>query len=137
MALTHLVDASVLKRLAKPAVREAVQHLLVSSRVGRASITDLEVGYSARTAREWDDVLGALAEMPRVATTQAHLDRALEVQRALASKSQRGRNVVDLLVAAGAEIAGLTVLHYDADFDRIAAVTGQPAEWVVPRGSVD
>lgn len=43
----------------------------------------------------------------------------------------------DLLIAAAAESLGLTVLHYDADFDRIAAVTGQPCEWVVPAGSVD
>jgi predicted nucleic acid-binding protein len=43
--------------------------------------------------------------------------------------------VPDLLAAAAAEERGLTMLHYDADFDRIAAVTGQPCEWVVPTGS--
>ena len=42
----------------------------------------------------------------------------------------------DLLIAAVAERAGLSVLYYDEDFDRIAAVTGQPTEWVVPRGSL-
>ena len=42
----------------------------------------------------------------------------------------------DLIVAAAAEAAGLKVLHYDADFDRIAAVTAQETEWVVPRGSL-
>jgi predicted nucleic acid-binding protein len=42
----------------------------------------------------------------------------------------------DLLIAACAESAGLTVLHYDADFDRIATLTHQPTQWVVPRGSV-
>ncbi len=31
---------------------------------------------------------------------------------------------------------GATILHYDADYDRIAAVTGQPTEWVAPRGSL-
>jgi predicted nucleic acid-binding protein len=41
------------------------------------------------------------------------------------------------LVAAAAEDANLVVLHYDADFDRIAAVTGQRCEWVVPAGSID
>jgi predicted nucleic acid-binding protein len=45
--------------------------------------------------------------------------------------------VPDLLVAAAAEGEGLIVLHYDADFDRIAAVTGQRSEWVVPAGSID
>jgi predicted nucleic acid-binding protein len=55
----------------------------------------------------------------------------------LAAKHQRGRKLPDLLIAAAAEANGLTVLHYDADFDRISAVTGQRCEWVVPSGSVD
>jgi predicted nucleic acid-binding protein len=59
------------------------------------------------------------------------------VQRLLASRHQRGRKVPDLLIAAAAEARGLTVMHYDSDFDQIAAVTGQPCEWVVPAGSVD
>lgn len=59
------------------------------------------------------------------------------MQRLLAAKNQRGRKVPDLLVAAAAEAEGLTVLHYDADFDLIAGVTGQPVEWVVGPGSVD
>jgi predicted nucleic acid-binding protein len=54
----------------------------------------------------------------------------------LAAKHQRGRKVPDLLVAAAAEAGGLTVLLYDADFDRIAIVTGQSCEWVVAAGSV-
>ncbi len=42
----------------------------------------------------------------------------------------------DLMVAGCAESAGLAVLHYDADYDRIAEATGQPTRWVLPRGSV-
>ena len=41
------------------------------------------------------------------------------------------RGIDDLIIAAAAEQAGLTVLHYDDDFDLIAEVTGQPMEWVV------
>lgn len=48
----------------------------------------------------------------------------------------RGASIPDLLIAAIAERTGLTVLHYDRDFDLIAAATGQRMEWVVPRGSV-
>ncbi len=55
----------------------------------------------------------------------------------LAAKHQRGRKVPDLLIAAAGEENGLVVLHYDADFDRIASVSGQSCEWVVPSGSVD
>lgn len=62
--------------------------------------------------------------------------RAIEVQGELARLGQHRLPIPDLIVAAAAEAAGLTVLHYDADFDRIAAITGQPVEWVVPRGSV-
>jgi len=55
----------------------------------------------------------------------------------LAERSQhRAVPLPDLLVAACAERAGLCVLHYDADFDRIAELTGQEARWIVPRGSV-
>ena len=42
----------------------------------------------------------------------------------------------DLLIAAVAEREHVTVLHYDSDYDHIAAITGQPAQWVIPRGTV-
>jgi predicted nucleic acid-binding protein len=54
----------------------------------------------------------------------------------LAANHQRGRKIPDLLVAAAAETRALTVLHYDADFERIASVTGQPCRWIVAAGSV-
>jgi predicted nucleic acid-binding protein len=73
----------------------------------------------------------------RVAIDQHAFDRALDVQALLADGGHhRGVSLPDLLIAAAAESAGLPVLHYDADYELIAAVTGQPAEWVVPRGSV-
>ncbi len=59
------------------------------------------------------------------------------MQRSLAQRSQRGRKIPDLLVAAAAEELDLAVLHYDADFDLIATVTGQRCQWVVPAGSVE
>ena len=76
--------------------------------------------------------------MPRaeVSTSQC-VRRALEVQGMFAERSQhRGVSLPDLLVAACAELAGLTVLHYDKDFERIAKLTGQPVRWIVARGSV-
>jgi predicted nucleic acid-binding protein len=66
------------------------------------------------------------------------VDRALEAQARLAKHSQHhGIQFPDLIIAACAESAGLTVLHYDADYERIAEVTGQSVQWVVPRGTVD
>jgi predicted nucleic acid-binding protein len=137
MALTHLTDTSVLTRLARPEVRTAIQSRTERGELARAAISDLEVGYSARSAVEWDRLTEALELFDLIETTTEHVRRAKQVQRLLASKHQRGRKVPDLLIAAAAEAEGLIVLHYDADFDRIAAVTGQRSEWIVPPGSVD
>ena len=137
MALTFLVDTSVIKRLGRAAVREAVEPLAAAGRLGRAAISDLEVGYSARNAGEWDRLMGALDAFDPVETSAGHLRRALQVQRLLAQRSQRGRKIPDLLIAAAAEELDVAVLHYDADFELIASVTGQRDQWVVPAGSVD
>ena len=137
MALNFLVDTSVIKRLDVAEVRAVVEPLALAGEVGRAAICDLEVGYSARTAREWDHLVGALGVFVRVETTAGHIRRALQVQRLLCVRSRRGRKIPDLLVAAAAEELDVAVLHYDADFDLIAAVTGQRCKWVVTAGSVD
>lgn len=137
MALTHLVDTSVLKRLGRPEVRAVVEPLAEAGRVARPRICDLEVGYSARNVREWDQLIEDLDAFQAIDTTATHLHRALQVQRLLASVSQRGRKLPDLLVAAAAEGLNLAVLHYDAGFDLIASVTGQRCTWVVPAGSVE
>jgi predicted nucleic acid-binding protein len=137
MALTHLVDTSVLTRLAQPSVRAALEPLVVRVEVARAGVSDLEVGFSAPNGRAWDVLVSALSSFPLVETTETHVRRARQVQRLLAERGLKGRKVPDLLVAAAAEERGLVVLHYDADFDLIAGVTGQPAQWIVPAGSFD
>jgi predicted nucleic acid-binding protein len=137
VALTHLVDTSVLTRLDQPPIRAAIEARAAAGELARAGISDLEIGYSARSAAEWDRLLEALLVFELVETTSEHLRRARRVQRLLAAKHQRGRKVPDLLIAAAAEARDLSLLHYDADFDRIAAVTGQACEWVVPAGSAD
>ncbi len=137
MALTHLVDTSVLTRLGNPAVRAVVEPLAAAGSLARAGISDLEIGYSARNAREWDRLTGALDTFTLIATDAAHVRRARHVQRLLASRGQKGRKIPDLLVAAAAEDADLTVLHYDTDFELIARATGQRCEWVMRAGTVD
>ncbi len=64
------------------------------------------------------------------------MKKALQVQSELARTGHHRLPIPDLIIAAVAEAKGLTVLHYDADYDRIAEVTGQDAEWIVPRRSV-
>jgi predicted nucleic acid-binding protein len=137
MALTHLLDTSVITRLSRPEIRAAIEPRAQLAQLARAGISDLEIGYSARNASEWDRLVGALDVFELIETTAEHVVRARRVQRLLATKHQRGRKVPDLLIAAAADARGLAVLHYDSDFDQIAAVTGQACEWVVPAGSID
>jgi len=137
VALTYLVDTSVLKRLGRPEVRDVIGPLAATGQLGRPTNCDLEVGYSARNSEERARLIHALGAFDEVPTTAEHVTRALQVQRLLAQGSQRGRKIPDLLIAAAAEALGVTVLHYDADFDLIASVTRQRCTWVVPAGSVD
>ncbi len=135
MAVSYLVDTSVLTRLATATVRERLRDL-ASEGLHRASITDLEIGFSARNGVEWDRLSNAVAAFDLIETEEHHFRRAHHVQRMLAENGLKGRKIPDLLIAAIAESASLSVLHYDADFDHIASITGQRAEWIVPRGTI-
>lgn len=138
MALTYLADTSVLARVAKhDEVRSRIRQLMRTSSLSRCTISDLEIGASARNAHEWDTLLHANRTLVAVDIDPGDVVRAGGVQRALASAGLRGRKLPDLLIAAAAERRGLSVLHYDRDFEFISEVTGQPHEWVVPRGSID
>jgi predicted nucleic acid-binding protein len=135
---TLLADKSALtRRETRPEVREALEPLLLAGDVATCGIVDLELLYSATSRATYRALAEALRGMPRVPMDEADLRRAQEVQAMLAERSQhRAVPLPDLLVAACAERAGLAVLHYDADYERIAALTGQPVRWIVPRGSV-
>ena len=103
MALTHLIDTSVISRLSAGAVRAVPEPLALAGQLGRAGITDLEVGYGRRNAHEWDQDMADLSIFELVETTADHVRRARQVQRLLAVRSQRGRKIPDLLIAAAAE----------------------------------
>jgi predicted nucleic acid-binding protein len=134
----YLADKSALtRRETRPEVREVVEPLLLAGRIATCGIVDLELLFSAPDPETYAELARVLRALPRVPVTEPAVDRALEVQGLLAAGSQhRAVPLPDLLVAACAERAGLTVLHSDADFDRIAAVTDQPMQWVVARGTV-
>lgn len=135
---TFLADKSALtRRETRPEVREVLEPLLVAGEIATCGIIDLELLYSARDRATYRSLVEALRGMPRAPLDEDAVNRALGVQAMLAERSQhRAVPLPDLLVAACAESAGLTVLHYDADFDRIAELTGQPTQWIVERGSV-
>ena len=114
-----------------------IEPLLLAGRIATCGIVDLELLYSAPSPASYAGLAETLRAMPRVPVTDRSVGRALEVQALLASQSQhRSVPLPDLLIAACAEAAELIVLHYDADYERIARVTGQAVQWVVPRGSV-
>ena len=135
---TFLADKSALaRRQARVEVREVLDPLLLQGEVATCGIVDLEMLYSATSPATYRALADALRGMPRAPLDEECVRRALEVQAMLAKRSQhRAVPLPDLLIAACAERARLTVLHYDADFDRIAKLTGQPVQWVVARGSV-
>lgn len=134
-----LADTSALARSDRPEVADRLGPLLQDHRVATCTIVALELGRGTRSFRHHEATRFQISTVYRhVPVDQRALDRALEVQAALARRGHhRGVPVADLAIAAAAEQAGLIVLHYDADFDRIARVTRQPVEWVVPRGSID
>lgn len=98
----------------------------------------LELGVGARNTQDYASQLAWIrAGTHQVAITPEVETRTVAVQGLLAARGQhRSARLADLIIAAAAEANGLTVLHYDSDYDIIAAVTGQPVEWVVERGSV-
>jgi predicted nucleic acid-binding protein len=135
---TFLADKSALtRRQARVEVREALDPLLLAGEIATCGIIDLEMLYSATSPSTYRALADALRGMPRVPLDERTVERALEVQAKLAQRSQhRAVPLPDLLIAACAEHAGLTVLHYDADYERIAKLTKQPVQWIVPRGSI-
>jgi len=97
-----------------------------------------ELIFTVRNSREIRKIQAELDSHPKIPVTEQTFARALRVQASLAAKAQHtGLSLVDLLVAAAGEAAGLTVLHYDGDFEAVARITGQPVQWVVPPGTAD
>ncbi len=136
--LAYLADTSVFARLVKPPVAAAFAPLAAQGRVALCAPVRFEISFSARDRADHEAVTDRLSAFPPVPVTDADHRRALEVQSILARRGRhRALSLVDGLVAAVAEARDLTVLHYDADFELVAAVTGQRQEWIVERGTAD
>jgi hypothetical protein len=126
-----LIDKSALVRVGTSPDAATWADRLERGLVRVATVTRLEIGFSARNGNDLRQGLRTppLAAMPVEYLTPAIEDRAVEVQTLLADRGQhRAPAAPDLLIAATAELAELTVLHLDKDFDLIAEVTGQPVE---------
>lgn len=118
-------------------VRRRFETLLAAGRLAACQMTALEFLDNAPDPAGYEVLWAVMHGHRWMDVTTTAMTRALEVHRALAANGQhRYFRLPDLIIAATAESHGATVLHYDADYDRISAVTGQPVEWVVPRGSL-
>ena len=134
----YLADTSVYVLQARhAAVRDRFARLLTEGRLAACQMTVLEYLNNAPDPRGYEILRGALMTQRWIEVTSAAMDRALQVHGELARQSQhRHFRLPDLITAATAELAGASVLHYDADYERIAKITGQPVEWVVQKGSL-
>ncbi len=126
-----LIDKSALVRLGASAQAAVWAERIQRGMVHIATVTLLEVGYSARNAQDLDSGLHGppIGSMPIQYATPVAEDRAVHVLILLADRGyHRAPSVPDLLIAATAESAGLVVLHDGRDFDLIAEITGQPVQ---------
>lgn len=140
MALaTHIADTSAFSRIPlNPAIEARLANLMSRALLATCAMLDLEALYSAQSKDDYNQILSyRTSVLEYVETNDEHLQRALEVQHQLAKLGQhRAVKLPDLVIAAVAESEGLTLLHYDHDFDLIAALTNQSTEWVMPQGSL-
>jgi predicted nucleic acid-binding protein len=132
----YLVDKSACARIGLPAVAERLQPLFDSQVVSTCPIVDLAVLYSARSSDDYEATRRRRFGLVSYPLSADAGERALDVQHLLAQRGQHRLSIPALLIAAIAELNDLTVLHYDADYDLIAEVTGQSTEWVVERGTI-
>lgn len=120
-------------------LREDFDERVLRREIATCDAATLELLYTARNGPELSARRAQLDLLPRCPIGPSQWRRALDVYEVLAHQGglhHRRVRHADLLIAAAAEAAELPVLHYDADFDVIAAVTGQPTRWIAPRGSL-
>lgn len=134
----YLVDTSALARSKTEPIAEVLRPLIRRGLTGVCGTVALELLHSTRNSGEMRTTADALDSWEWLPTEDEDFHRAIDIQAELARTGRhRAAPPADLVIAAVAERCGVTVVHYDSDFDRIAEVTGQPVEWVVARGSVN
>jgi predicted nucleic acid-binding protein len=138
VATRYLIDKSAFARYGKPTVRAVLEPLHQAGLLAICGAVELEILYSATSKRDAEEIRDELRGFDWLPTPDEVWDRSAEVQALLIDTGNwRALSIVDLVIASVAERHGATVLHYDGDFDMIAAVTGQPTQWVVPPGSAE
>jgi predicted nucleic acid-binding protein len=135
---SHLADTSALARLSQPAVSAVLSPLIEAGLVATCGVIEFELGWATRSSAEFDQMRADRdAGYEWLATHDEDWRRALGVQATLWRGGRvRAVGFPDLMIAAVAEREHVILLHYDGDYDLIAEITGQPMQWVVPRGTV-
>jgi predicted nucleic acid-binding protein len=136
LSARYLADKSALARFSVPAVAERLRPLLEEGSIATCAIVDLEVLYSARNLACYEEVLEERRSLDAAPITPEVMASAIDLQHALARRGHHRVPIPDLVISAAAHAAGLTVMHYDSDFERIARAGGAAHEWVVPQGSL-
>ena len=136
MNARFLADKSALARMVVPAVARRLRPLLEEGLVATCAVVDLEVLYSARSPDDYEALREERRAFDDIPITPEVMTRALQVQGLLAQTGRHRLPIPDLIIAAAAESADLTVLHYDGDYEQIAEVTRQSHRWVARRGTI-
>jgi predicted nucleic acid-binding protein len=136
LTATYLADKSALARFPIPEVGARLRPLLEAGDLATCAIVDLEVLYSSRNLADYEEILEERHSLDAAPITPEVMAKAVELQHELARRGQHRVPIPDLIIFAAALQARLVVLHYDSDFERIAAAGGAHHEWVVPQGSV-
>lgn len=135
----YLVDTSVWARVPlSEVVRDRLDELRRLHTIVTATPLLLELGFSARSPAEWEAVMAAMAPFPVLPMSEGTHQEAIAIQRALWRAGKvRAAGAFDVLVAALAVQHAAWVLHFDADYEHIAAAEPRlRQEWVVPRGGL-
>jgi predicted nucleic acid-binding protein len=132
----HLTDKSAWEqaRYDKRA-RQRLHDLRETRQLAVCVVSTAEVLYSARNADELARMRLDLSSLAYLHMTPAAEQHLVDVMAALALHGQHRTSIPDLMLAAIAHTHSAVVLHYDSDYERIAEVTGQPHEWILPRGT--
>jgi predicted nucleic acid-binding protein len=120
-------------------LRTAFDEDVIDGQVATCDMVRLKLLYSTRSLNEFTSLRTELDALPNCKIGVDQWQRALDVYERLARQGGLHHRAVphpDLLIAAAAEASGVPVVHYDEDYDRIAAITGQQVRWLAPRGSL-
>ncbi|ONK11102.1 PIN domain nuclease [Streptomyces sp. MP131-18] len=133
-----LVDKSAFARWGQPTVGAVLDDLNDRGLLATCAVVEYEMIYSARTKQDVSRIRAGLRAFDYVPCNDEEHEQALWLQReALRRGFHRALSLSDVLIAATAERHGLTVLHYDGDFDMVQGITGQSMRWVVEPGTAD